>query len=32
MKGVFIRKNILCDTIPPPPPGANAKPPELSPR
>ena len=29
MKGVFIRKNILCDAIPPPPPGANAKPPEL---
>ena len=31
MKGVFIRKNILCDDIPPPPPGANAKPPELGP-
>ena len=31
MKGVFIRKNILCDGIPPPPPGANAKPPELQP-
>jgi predicted nucleic acid-binding Zn ribbon protein len=31
MKGVFIRKNILCDAIPPPPPGANAKPPELEP-
>jgi hypothetical protein len=29
MKGVFIRKNILCDSLPPPPPGANAKPPEL---
>jgi hypothetical protein len=29
MKGVFIRKRILCDDIPPPPPGANAKPPEL---
>jgi hypothetical protein len=29
MKGVFIRKNILCDSIPPPPPGANAKPPDL---
>ena len=29
MKGVFIRKRILCDEIPPPPPGANAKPPEL---
>jgi hypothetical protein len=31
MKGLFIRKYILCDTIPPPPPGANAKPPELEP-
>jgi hypothetical protein len=31
MKGVFIRKHILCDSIPPPPPGANAKPPELEP-
>ena len=31
MKGVFMRTNILCDTIPPPPPGANAKPPELRP-
>jgi hypothetical protein len=31
MKGVFIRKHILCDSIPPPPPGANAKPPELQP-
>jgi hypothetical protein len=31
MKGVFLRTNILCDTIPPPPPGANAKPPELGP-
>ncbi len=31
MKGVFIRKNVLCDSIPPPPPGANAKPPELEP-
>jgi len=31
MKGVFVRTNILCDTIPPPPPGANAKPPELGP-
>ena len=31
MKGVFLRTNILCDTIPPPPPGANAKPPELEP-
>lgn len=29
MKGVFIRKRMLCDDIPPPPPGANAKPPEL---
>ena len=26
-----MRKNILCDDIPPPPPGANAKPPELGP-
>ena len=31
MKGVFLRTNVLCDTIPPPPPGANAKPPELVP-
>lgn len=31
MKGVFIRKYVLCDQIPPPPPGANAKPPELEP-
>jgi hypothetical protein len=31
MKGVFLRTNILCDTIPPPPPGANAKPPDLGP-
>jgi len=31
MKGVFIRKNVLCDDIPPPPPGANAKPPDLGP-
>jgi hypothetical protein len=31
MKGVFIRKYVLCDEIPPPPPGANAKPPELQP-
>jgi hypothetical protein len=31
MKGVFLRQNILCDTIPPPPPGANAKPPDLGP-
>ena len=29
MKGLFVRKYILCDNIPPPPPGANAKPPEL---
>lgn len=29
LKGVFIRKHILCDDIPPPPPGANAMPPEL---
>ncbi len=31
MKGMFVRKYILCDSIPPPPPGANAKPPELQP-
>jgi hypothetical protein len=31
MKGVYIRKTILCDDIPPPPPGANAKPPDLMP-
>jgi hypothetical protein len=29
MKGVFLRKNVLCDDIPPPPAGANANPPEL---
>jgi hypothetical protein len=31
MKGVFIRKALLCDAIPPPPDNANAMPPELSP-
>ncbi|HET9930779.1 MAG TPA: DUF1588 domain-containing protein, partial [Polyangiaceae bacterium] len=31
LKGVFIRKNVLCNEIPPPPPGANAKPPTLGP-
>jgi len=31
MKGVFIRQNILCTDIPPPPPGANATPPVLGP-
>ena len=31
MKGVFLRRNVLCDDIPPPPPGANAKPPVLGP-
>jgi hypothetical protein len=31
MKGVFLRTNVLCDSIPPPPPGANAKPPDLGP-
>ncbi len=31
MKGVFIRTNVLCDEIPPPPPNAAAFPPELSP-
>jgi hypothetical protein len=30
MKGVFVRQSILCDTIPPPPQGANANPPMLS--
>jgi len=31
MKGVYVRKTILCNDIPPPPPGANAKPPDLMP-
>lgn len=31
MKGLFIRRNILCDSIPPPPENAMATPPELSP-
>ena len=31
MKGVFMRKTVLCDDIPPPPADANASPPELSP-
>lgn len=31
MKGVFIRRTVLCDDIPPPPPGVNATPPELRP-
>lgn len=30
MKGLFIRRNILCDRIPPPPENAMATPPELS--
>lgn len=30
MKGVFIRKALLCDTIPPPPPNAANNPPNLS--
>jgi len=30
MKGVFIRKALLCDEIPPPPPNAAANPPALS--
>ncbi|MDI3288593.1 DUF1592 domain-containing protein [Polyangium sp. 15x6] len=30
MKGVFIRKALLCDEIPPPPPNAAANPPQLS--
>lgn len=29
MKGVFIRRRLLCDDIPPPPAGVNAVPPEL---
>ena len=31
MKGVFLRRTVLCDDIPPPPPGVNATPPELRP-
>jgi hypothetical protein len=31
MKGLFIRKTILCDSIGDPPPGANAMPPVLEP-
>jgi hypothetical protein len=31
MKGVLIRKALLCDDIPPPPPNAAANPPQLSP-
>ena len=31
MKGVFIRRALLCDTIPPPPPNVGASPPALSP-
>ncbi len=30
MKGVFLRKALLCDEIPPPPPNAAANPPQLS--
>ncbi|HXI60610.1 MAG TPA: DUF1592 domain-containing protein, partial [Polyangia bacterium] len=30
-KGAFIRRRILCDDIPPPPPGVNAVPPEPRP-
>ena len=30
LRGVFIRRTILCDEIPPPPDNAAAKPPELS--
>ncbi len=30
MKGLFIRRNMLCDSIPPPPNNAANKPPELS--
>ncbi len=28
-KGVFVRRGVLCDDLPPPPPGVNAVPPEL---
>jgi hypothetical protein len=31
MKGVFIRKTVLCDDLGDPPPGANAMPPKLEP-
>jgi len=31
MKGLFIRTNVLCDKIPPPPENASAEPPELDP-
>lgn len=31
MKGVFLRKAVLCEAIPPPPANAMANPPELSP-
>jgi hypothetical protein len=31
MKGVFLRRHMLCDQIPPPPAGVNAMPPELRP-
>jgi hypothetical protein len=31
LKGVFIRRRMLCDDLPPPPPGVNASPPELHP-
>jgi hypothetical protein len=31
LKGVFIRRRMLCDDLAPPPPGANAVPPELRP-
>lgn len=30
-KGVFLRRRMFCDDIPPPPPGVNAVPPELRP-
>ena len=29
MKGVFLRRRMLCDALPPPPAGVNAMPPEL---
>ncbi|HTU57872.1 MAG TPA: DUF1588 domain-containing protein, partial [Polyangiales bacterium] len=31
MKGVFIRRRLLCDDVPPPPTGVSAVPPELRP-
>ncbi|MEA2700565.1 MAG: hypothetical protein QOI66_4836, partial [Myxococcales bacterium] len=31
-KGAFLRRRILCDDLPPPPPGVSAVPPQLSPQ